>query len=41
MSKSYAWLCGRKKRIKKKYTLLLGKYLSPKELKLFFRRAIR
>ena len=38
MSKSYSWWCGRKKRIKKKYTLLLGSYFSPKELKVFYRR---
>lgn len=38
MSKSYSWYCGRKKRIKKKYTLILGRYVSPKELKFFYRR---
>lgn len=38
MSKSYSWWCGRKKRIKKKYTLLCGSYISPKELKDFYRR---
>ena len=38
MSKSYSWWCGRKKCLKKKYTLLLGSYFSPKELKVFFRR---
>lgn len=37
MSKSYSWYCGRKKRIKKKYTLLCGSYISPKELKIFYR----
>lgn len=38
MSKSYSWYCGRKKRIKKKYTLLCGRYISPKELKVFYRK---
>lgn len=31
--KSYEWWRGRKKRVRKKYTLFLGKYISPKELK--------
>lgn len=31
--KSYEWWRGRKKRVRKKYTLFLGKYLSPKESK--------
>lgn len=31
--KSYEWWLGRKKRVRKKYTLFLGKYMSPKELK--------
>ena len=31
--KSYEWWLGRKKRVRKKYTLFLGKYLSPKESK--------
>ena len=31
--KSYAWWLGQKPRVRKKYTLLLGGYLSPKEAK--------
>lgn len=31
--KSYEWWLGRKKRVRKKYTLFLGKYMSPKEVK--------
>lgn len=30
--KSYQWWKKQKKRVQKKYTLLLGRYLSPKEL---------
>lgn len=33
--KSYKWWLGRKARVKKKYELLLGWYLSPKEVKAF------
>lgn len=33
--KSYRWWLGRKARVKKKYKLLLGQYLSPKEVKAF------
>ena len=35
--KSYKWYKKQKKRIKKKYTLLLGRYLSPKELKQWYK----
>lgn len=35
--KSYEWWLGRKARVRKKYTLLLGRYLSPKELRLWER----
>lgn len=31
--KSYKWWKKQKKRVRKKYTLLLGRYLSPKELR--------
>lgn len=31
--KSFAWWLGQKPRVRKKYTLLLGGYLSPKEAK--------
>lgn len=31
--KSFTWWLGQKPRVRKKYTLLLGGYLSPKEAK--------
>ena len=31
--KSYQWWRKQKKRVQKKYTLLFGKYLSPRELR--------
>lgn len=31
--KSYVWWLGQKPRVRKKYTLLLGRYLSPREVK--------
>lgn len=31
--KTYRWWLSQKPRVRKKYTLLLGRYLSPKELK--------
>lgn len=37
MMRSYAWWRGRKYRVKKKYTLLGGRYLSPRELKIWYR----
>ena len=36
--KSYAWWRSKKKRIQKKYTLLMGRYMSPKELKIWYRQ---
>ena len=35
--KSYEWWLSRKKRVRKKYTLFLGKYISPKELKSWYK----
>ena len=35
--KSYQWWLKQKKRVRKKYTLLCGKYLSPKELRMWWR----
>ena len=34
--KSYQWWKKQKRRVQKKYTLLLGKYLSPKELRQWY-----
>lgn len=31
--KSYSWWLGRKKRVRKKYHLFCGRYMSPKELR--------
>lgn len=31
--RAYSWWLGRKKRVRKKYTLLLGMYYSPKEVR--------
>ena len=38
MSKSYQWYRSQKRRVQKKYTLLLGRYLTPKELRVYFKR---
>lgn len=35
--KDYYWWKNQKRRIQKKYTLLLGRYLSPKELKEWYK----
>ena len=35
--KTYNWWLGKKRRVRKKYTLFLGKYMSPKELRLWRR----
>lgn len=35
--RSYRWWCGRKKRVKKKYTLFLSGYLSPKNMRLLIK----
>ena len=35
--KSYRWWKKQKKRVQKKYTLLLGRYLSPKESKEWYK----
>ena len=34
--KTYNWWLGRKKRVRKKYHLLCGAYMSPKELRLWY-----
>lgn len=36
--KSYDWWLKQKKRIRKKYTLVCGMYMSPKEAKIFLKR---
>lgn len=36
--RSYQWWKKQKKRVQKKYTLWLGRYLSPKELRELFNR---
>ena len=36
--RTYQWWLGQKRRVQKKYTLLLGRYLSPKEAKEWLRR---
>ena len=35
--KSYTWWLGQKPRARKKYTLFLGRYLSPKEVKQLYK----
>lgn len=35
--KSYTWWLKQKRRVQKKYTLLCGRYLSPKELKEWYK----
>ena len=35
--RNYKWWLEQKTRVRKKYTLLLGKYLSPKELRLWYK----
>ena len=35
------WYKGRKKRVKKKYGLFKGRYLSPKEQKEFYKKYMR
>ena len=35
--KSYTWWLGQKPRVRKKYTLFLGRYLSPKEVKQLYK----
>ena len=35
--RNYQWWLSKKHRVKKKYTLLLGRYLSPKELRLWIK----
>ena len=35
--RDYTWWLGRKHRVRKKYTLFLGRYMSPKEVKLWLK----
>ena len=35
--RTYAWWKNKKRRVQKKYALLLGQYLSPKELKIWYK----
>lgn len=39
--KSYTWWLKQKRRVQKKYTLLGGKYLSPKELKSWYKAVLK
>lgn len=39
--KSYDWWLQQKRRVQKKYTLLGGKYLSPKELKAWYKAVLK
>ena len=42
--RTYQWWLGQKRRVQKKYTLFLGGYLSPKEVKewlKWFKKAVR
>lgn len=36
--RTYNWWLGQKKRVRKKYTLFLGRYMSPKEVRLWYRQ---
>lgn len=38
--RTYLWWLGQKKRVQKKYTLLLGKYLSPKEVRAWYKQLV-
>ena len=35
--RNYTWWLSQKPRVRKKYTLFMGRYLSPKELKVFYK----
>lgn len=39
--RNYRWWLSRKKRVRKKYKLLLGRYYSPKELREWYNKWIR
>ncbi len=39
--RNYQWWKSKKKRIQKKYTLLLSQYLSPKEVKDWYKKRIK
>lgn len=36
--KTYNWWLGKKRRVRKKYTLFLGMYMSPKEVREWYKR---
>ena len=38
--RTYSWWLGRKHRVRKKYTLLLGMYYSPKELREWVKESV-
>ena len=38
MAKSRQWYRGKKRRVQKKYRLLLGRYLTPREVRIYFKR---
>lgn len=40
MTKNYSWWKSQKPRVRKKYTLFLGRYLSPKEAKQIYKKLI-
>lgn len=37
MPRSYRWWLSQKRRVQKKYTLFFGRYLSPKEVKAWYK----
>ena len=39
--RTYLWWLGQKKRVQKKYTLFLGRYLSPKEVMAWYKKRVR
>ena len=41
MPRTYNWWRSQKPRVRKKYTLLLGRYLSPKELNEWYKNWVK
>lgn len=39
--RTYTWWKGKKRRVQKKYTLFLGRYLSPKETRCQYKELMR
>ena len=38
--RTYLWWLSKKRRVQKKYTLLLGRYLSPKEVRAWYKMLV-